>query len=1135
MAPPYREEKASFWENLANFAMVDSPPWLCIGDMNEILGNDEKEGGIPWPWGRTRYLRSFMDTNGLLELRSTSQFYTWENQHDPVSLIRMKLDRGLINDQWLFLWPDLCVHVEPRVGSDHSPLVLYFAPKIQRRAGGFKFEAYWADEHDCGTIIQRGWKNDIVGDSFAALSANLGVCREELQKWSKEKFPNNLSRINLLMKSLSNLQSGPLEENYRHQESAIWDEMSVLWSREETYWKQRSRLNWLSAGDANTKFFHTTTLQRRQRNKIETLLKSEGNCISGDQAIREEFGIFFGNLFKSGGPRNWGGILNCVHASITEAQNKRLTDPFSMEEVRTAVKQLGSLKAPGPDGFPGLFYDRFWEIIQNFVNNLVTDFFLGNSRLELLNHTHIVLIPKIPKPTSVNHFRPISLCNNSYKILSKLLANRLKTLLPMLISQHQNAFVPGRQIQDNILLAHEAFHYLRLKSSKKSFELGLKLDMNKAYDRVEWDFLEATLCKFSFDNRWVELVMLCVKTITFSLVLNGSPGSPFSPSRGLRQGDPLSPYLFLLVSEVLSLNIINSTDTGMLRGIKLSRGGPELSHLFFADDSLFFLQATPPNCSALKSIIECYCSASGQEVNFNKSSLYFSPNTDTGTRNQFGLILGGRSKVEALAYVRDRINSKIAGWKLKLLSQAVREVLIKSVAAAIPAHPMSCFLLPATICNSINTDLARFCGGGMGFLDLQAFNRSLLAKQCWRIMRNPNALWARILKARYFPECSFLDAKKGGRASWALSSLLVGRDIIEKGAYWQIGNGRSVSVWKDRWLMGYGSGKISPLPSSNRFTPLLVADLIDVGNRSWNISHIEPFIPPSEAMLIRSTPIGSLATRDPLVWPAVKNGDYTVKSGYYHAINVSPPDPCDRASSSHAVNSDVWKVIWRAHITPKIRNFMWRALTNSIPTCANLFGRKLARSPTCRLCGLFPETVEHLLLLCSWTRAVWFGCPFGYAPNLASITTLDSWLSSFLRSSFADGDQRDWGISLFMFCSWEIWKARCKAIFNDIRPSPPLAKTGVGGIGAVIRDHNGSFIGAASQPCNCSSAAECEASAAIMGLSFASSLHVQNVVVETDYSELVSCVKKGSASGNWRFYLFLAEFRSLEASFIQCD
>ncbi|ONI21342.1 hypothetical protein PRUPE_2G060500 [Prunus persica] len=761
--------------------------------------------------------------------------------------------------------------------------------------------------------------------------------------------------------------------------------------------------------------------------------------------------------------------------------------------------------------------DPLDEIVQNSINNLVTDFFSGNSRLELLNHTHIVLIPKIPKPTSVNHFRPISLCNNSYKILSKLLANRLKTLLPMLISQHQNAFIPGRQIQDNILLAHEAFHYLRLKSSKKSFELGLKLDMNKAYDRIEWDFLEATLCKFGFDNRWVELVMLCVKTITFSLVLNGSPGSPFSPSRGLRQGDPLSPYLFLLVSEVLSLNIINSTDTGMLRGIKLSRGGPELSHLFFADDSLFFLQATPPNCSALKSIIECYCSASGQEV-------------------------------EALTYVRDRINSKIAGWKLKLLSQAGREVLIKSVAAAIPAYPMSCFLLLATICNSINADLARFwwghdgnqgkihwhswkklcrpkAEGGMGFRDLQAFNWSLLAKQCWRILRNPTTLWARILKARYFPECSFLDAKKGGRASWAWSSLLVGRDIIEKGARWQIGNGHLVSVWKDRWLMGYGSEKISPLPSCNRFTPLLVADLIDVGNRSWNISHIEPFIHPSEAMLIRSTPIGSLATRDRLVWPAVKNGDYTVKSGYYHAINVSPPDPCDRASSSHAVNSDVWKVIWRAHITPKIRNFMWRALTNSIPTCANLFGRKLARSPTCRLCGLFPETVEHLLLLCSWTRAVWFGCPFGYTPDLASITTLDSWLSGFLRSSFADGDQRDWGISLFMFCSWEIWKARCKAIFNDIRPSPPLAKTGVGGIGAVIRDHNGSFIGAASQPCNCSSAAECEASAAIMGLSFASSFHVQNVVVETDCSELVSCVKKGSASGNWRFYPFLAEFR----------
>lgn len=117
---------------------------------------------------------------------------------------------------------------------------------------------------------------------------------------------------------------------------------------------------------------------------------------------------------------------------------------------------------------------------------------------------------------------------------------------------------------------------------------------------------------------------------------------------------------------------------------------------------------------------------------------------------------------------------------------------------------------------------------------------------------------------------------------------------------------------------------------------------------------------------------------------------------------------------------------------------MWQALPNSIPTGANLFMRRLSHSPIYHLCGLFPEMVEHMLLLCPWTRVVWFCCPFGYSPDLASISTLDSWLTSFLSSTFVDGDKRDWGVSFFMFCSWEIWKARCKALFKDLRPSPQL-------------------------------------------------------------------------------------------------
>lgn len=151
---------------------------------------------------------------------------------------------------------------------------------------------------------------------------------------------------------------------------------------------------------------------------------------------------------------------------------------------------MGGLKASGPDGFQGIFYQSFWENIVVDVNELVFALVDGNIIPSRLNSTHIVLIPKVPNLESVSQFQPISLCNYSYKILSKVLANRLKPLLPALIIHMQNVFVAGRQIQDNIGIAYELFHFLKLRKTKSKFKLGIKLDMHKAYDMVEWDFLE---------------------------------------------------------------------------------------------------------------------------------------------------------------------------------------------------------------------------------------------------------------------------------------------------------------------------------------------------------------------------------------------------------------------------------------------------------------------------------------------------------------------------------------------------------------------------------------------------------------------------------------------------------------------
>lgn len=155
-----------------------------------------------------------------------------------------------------------------------------------------------------------------------------------------------------------------------------------------------------------------------------------------------------------------------------------------------------------------------------------------------------MLIPKVPNPKSVSQFRSISLCNFFYKVLSKVLTNRLKPIIPSLISPMQNSFVGGRQIQDSIGIAHELFHFLKLRKAKCKFEFAIKLDMQKTYDRVEWDFLNAVMERMGFHPGWRKLILECVSSVSFATILNGRFGKKFAHLRGLRQGDPLSPYLF---------------------------------------------------------------------------------------------------------------------------------------------------------------------------------------------------------------------------------------------------------------------------------------------------------------------------------------------------------------------------------------------------------------------------------------------------------------------------------------------------------------------------------------------------------------------------------------------------------------
>ena len=317
-----------------------------------------------------------------------------------------------------------------------------------------------------------------------------------------------------------------------------------------------------------------------------------------------------------------------------------------------------------------------------------------------------------------------------YKIVSKVIANRLKPLLDSIISETQSAFITNRLITDNILIAFESLFHIKNNCTSKQGFMALKLDISKAYDRVEWPFLEQILLKLSFHEDWVPLFMECITTVSYSILVNREPKGLFRPSKGLRQRDPLLPYLFFFYAEGLNALLQGAALRGEIHGFSICRTGPKLTHLFFADDCLFFCRASLLKCEKIKELMGFYEKASGQMINKHKTTLFFSKNIDAQTMKDIKLSLNvlaiqhyekylgltsfvDREKKSCFTHIKERIWAKMQGWKEKLMSQVGKEVIIKAVVQSIPTYSMSVFKLPVGLCKAIEAVIQNFwCGQG---------------------------------------------------------------------------------------------------------------------------------------------------------------------------------------------------------------------------------------------------------------------------------------------------------------------------------------------------------------------------------------------------------------------------------------
>ncbi|XP_059454900.1 uncharacterized protein LOC132185097 [Corylus avellana] len=489
-----RHESWALLRHLQNF----SPElWLVIGDFNEIVSQAKKFGTVLTREGQMAAFREALQDCSLADLGYRGSLFTWTNSRS----------------------------------SDHKPICLRLGEEEERQAvysKKFKIEASWMVDEEYQQVVENAWVSGVLGGSkMQQVRQKLASCQADLSSWSKRKFGDATKKIKQKTRQLELLQRDEGPGNYEAI-NMLKQEIDFIMEQEDIKWKQRSKHNWYQHGDRNTPFFHAWASHRRRINQIKQVMDESGTLWKKSNEIGAAFVHFYTELFTAGEVQRVHECLEGMDARVTEEMNEALTRTFTVAEVEFALYQMHPSKSPGPDGFSACFYQNSWHTVQGEVCQAVLDFFNFDVFDKDINATNIALIPKVSNPTKITKFRPITLCNIIYKLIAKVLANRMKRVLPTIISSTQSAFILGRLITDNILVAFEALHTMDGRMKGREGHMALKLDMSKAYDRVEWDFLELIMCKIGFSDRWVKLTMTCVRTVSYAVVVHGQPYANWS-------------------------------------------------------------------------------------------------------------------------------------------------------------------------------------------------------------------------------------------------------------------------------------------------------------------------------------------------------------------------------------------------------------------------------------------------------------------------------------------------------------------------------------------------------------------------------------------------------------------------------
>ncbi|XP_038697968.1 uncharacterized protein LOC119995523 [Tripterygium wilfordii] len=752
-----RVERLPSWNDIQTISSLRRP-WCVGGDFNVVLSRLEKRGLTGINRGSSNDFFHCMQNSNLFDSGFSGSSFTWTNRR-----CWARLDRMCVNSEWQNKFASTLVSHLPRTNSDHSPLLVKIVDHHHNGPKPFRFLNVRFSHKDFNSVVKASWDLPIHGQPIQRLYAKLKRLKNNLNNWNKISFGNIFQRVIDAEKELAASQS-PFDSNpsdaYKLELQTKSANLTSVLLQEEAYWKQKAKVKWCKEGDANTKFFHASWVSGEELGKnLVTFFQCQLSQIEvPDRVITEDF-------------------ISHIPQIVTQGDKILLDNLPYPNEVKNVVFSIDADSCSGPDGFNGHFFQSCWNIIESDLVEACKAFWNGQNLPKSCTSTLIVLIPKVVNPTKFSDLRPISLCNLVNKIISKIMAIRL---LPNIISSNQSAFVKGGDISDNVLLAQELLAHLNKKV--RGNNVLIKLDMAKAYDRVSWPFLTQMFRKLGFSEGWIDLVWNLISNNWFSILFNGNSLGYLKSGRGLRQGDPLSPALFIIMTESLSRNLNNLYLLNAAFSYQTGRRMDIISHLAYADDILLFSNGSRKAFEGLLKVLSRYehCSSTlrlMELTSFNKKKLSIT---------YLGCPLSiERKRVNLYDNLVDKFKSQVANWSTSLLSVGGRLILLKHVLSSFCIYMFAVLSPPKKILHEINSICANFFWGKTEF-----GNRFHWV--AWRKITRPKAKGGLDIR-----DISEMVVAQSCYITWKRMCSV--RQVMEKNIKVIIGQGK-VHMWRDNWL-----------------------------------------------------------------------------------------------------------------------------------------------------------------------------------------------------------------------------------------------------------------------------------------------------------------------------------------------